>query len=271
MTRGTWVGAAALLALALSGCSSGGSGKSAPTVPKTTTTVESAETRQWGEAAARGVLAGDDTHQLKIADGQCLGHALVDTLTVARLKAAGTTLTDLSDPNYDIPKSLAQSLSLATKSELGGALQACHFGQLLAPTIAESMTSQAKVTPTTQELNCIVDGFDAPARRLLVGEIILGNGGQPSASEADGLATILSPCVDWAAVIAPHVPFKFAPSETSCIDAKFKNDPDVRNLLADGIAGIHPAQNLDVLLGARMIKCLTDEHLVELAKHKSSA
>ena len=73
------------------------------------------------------------------ADATCLARALVATVTVERLKNAGASITDLSDPNKDLPASLATALPPATKVALGAAMQSCEFGRLIGAVFADSI------------------------------------------------------------------------------------------------------------------------------------
>src|SRR5262245_36636535 len=87
-----------------------------------TSSTNAAEAKAWVDAATSGVLNDPDRPKtLTRADARCLAHALIDTLTVARLKGAGTTLADLRDPNGHLPTRLGTSTPTAVKIALGAA------------------------------------------------------------------------------------------------------------------------------------------------------
>jgi hypothetical protein len=251
--------------LAVAACGGGGSKSAAKVVP-TTTTTESLETRQWVDAAAKGLIAGDDTGKITVSQAQCMAHALVDTVTVAQLKASGTTLADLTDPNKNLPAKLASSVPVETQTALGGAIQGCHFGELLAPELASSFASDGGVKPSAQVMKCLVDGFGAPAQQLLIGQMILNSGSNATPAEANAMAGVIDPCIDWSVFIAKDAPFKLEAAESSCINRLFGTDPDLRKVMASEIEGTKPGNSVGDLVGARMISCLTPAHILQIGK-----
>ena len=113
-------GAVALAVVLAAACGGTSFEKTSPsTAATTTTTVESAETKAWVAAAIQGLMV-DPSEPLSRVDATCLSRALVHTVTVARFKAAGTTTEDLSDPNRELP---TRTQSIRTAGGAGGSRQ----------------------------------------------------------------------------------------------------------------------------------------------------
>jgi len=83
---------------------------SQPKATTTTTVAESPEAQVWIAAAARGVENGEAPKPTPDV-AQCMARALIDNVTVAKLKKAGVTKENLEDPNADLPPTLAPLLS----------------------------------------------------------------------------------------------------------------------------------------------------------------
>ena len=240
----------------------------APPTSTTTTTVESAEAKAWVEAAVQGVLGDPENHMTR-TDATCISRALVDTITVTRLKAAGTTLTDLSDSTKDLPPRLGASLPIATQLALGKAMQSCRFGELIGPEItggiADSISGGYRAT--VKENDCVATWFDAPAQRQLVADIILNS--DPSASEAKDLAQLISRCLDVGAMMGSELKLTLSVAERECINRVARTDEHFLSGMASAIQGTGDASSLE-LFGASIVKCLTPTHVLQLGRAKTS-
>lgn len=258
-----------LCAVVLTAC--GSSSKSSSKSTKTTTTVESAETRTWSDAAAQGVLASDSSssEHITAADAACLGHALVDTITVVRLKSAGVTLGLLRDANGDLPAGLSGSLPLTTKQALGAAMQRCGFGRLVGPVFATSFAGSFGhgYRVDAQSKQCMGNTLDAPAQRLLVADLVLSSSSRgPSAADTAGLAKVLQRCLDWGAAFSLELKITPSAAETACMNRLARADARFGSSLAAEISGKPGAEQGFQLLGARLVKCLTPEHILQIGK-----
>jgi len=265
MRRGTVVVVFGLITAIAAGCGSSVKPRSAPT---TTTTVESAETRQWVAAASQGLMGGSDQLPMTPSDATCMARAIVETITVAKLKAAGVTLADLRDPNSNPPASLSRSLPLATKLALGRTLQACGIGRLVGPALASGIADATakgfKLAPPS--VTCVSDAFDSSTYRLLDADLVLDSGSNhPSAADSAELANLFTGCLDWSAIYSTAVKIPFAATESACINRVVRNDPAFKSRLAAAIAG-QTSSGSAALLGAPLLTCLTPEHLAQLGK-----
>jgi hypothetical protein len=231
-----------------------------------TTTVESAETQQWVEAANQGLMSSSDNPP----NTNCIAHAIVDTITVGKLKAAGVTQADLRDSSTGAPGALSRSLSLATKLALGAALQGCGLGQFVGPALASGIAGASakgfKLSPQNEK--CVSDGVESSPYRLFVAELILSGGNKISNATASvDFANLLSECIDWAAIFASQAKFPFSAPESACINRGIRNDVVFKNALASLIAGTATPASSDAALGEPLLTCLTPAHLSQL--HKS--
>ena len=257
-----------VLCLVLAACgNSGHNSTSNTTAPKaTTSTTEPAQNDAWIDAATRGVEASSQAKSVTPAQARCFARALIDSVTVARLKAAGVTMADLADPKRDLPAGFSESVPTAAKVDFGAALQRCGFARVIGPELAQSVASSQsspfRMDARTQA--CVVDAFGAPAHRLLSADLLLSP--SPSASDASDLAQLLLGCVDFSQIIQPNLPFVLAPSEAACINGKARTDPNLRKVVAGSILGSGASDNSDAdkLLSATLITCLTPDHVLQL-------
>jgi hypothetical protein len=228
--------------------------------------VESAETRAWVAAAEAGVEGGTEL-KVSRADAQCLARALVETVTVARLKAAGVTLAELSDTNKDLPPRLARSLSPATKLALGRALQACgggFFGTTLAEGFAHEKGSRYRMDAAAR--GCVNRWFLSSDRVRIVAEAVLNE--DPTKADSVQIADLIATCLDVAALLAPSFHFAFADTERACINQAARTSVTLRNALAGEISesSRSATTNAESLFGASVVKCLTPEHLLQMSE-----
>jgi hypothetical protein len=242
---------------------------SAPTASTTTTTVESAETKAWVAAAIQGLMS-DPSTPLARGDAACLSRALVDTVTVARLEAGGVTISDLSDPNANFPSGLTAGVPTDVQLRLGEAIQACRFGRLIGGAftdgIAQSIRGDYRVS--AKENECVVRWFDAKAQRQLVADIILRP--EPSAANSRSLVRLVLQCLDFAAMIEPSLGLTLSATERACVNAEARTDEQLKSALADEIRGTGTdARASYELFGARVVKCLTPEHILQIGKAKN--
>lgn len=256
-----WV-AAATCAVCLVAC--GGNSSNAARSASTTTTVASAEARAWVTAATTGLLSDPQRPKdLTPEKARCLAHALVDTITVARLTAAGTTLTDLSDPNKNLPPGVAASTPGSVKVALGAALQACDVGRLLGATFAQGLAEgiQGGYRPDAKGTRCVELWFDAPAQRAVLANLVLH--ADLSMDEDQQLGGLMIDCLDFAQMMAPSMHLTLSTAERVCINAQARNDPELRSALA---AKMHGGTANDVFagFGLRVVPCLTRAHIAEL-------
>jgi hypothetical protein len=259
---GAVVVTAAVVAAVVAGCSGGDAKRAAPDSAPTTAPVGTARTREWIEAAADSVFesgAGITRDQ-----ANCLGRALVEHVTVARLEAAGVTLDALRESDEALPPGFAASVPEDARYALGGAFQDCGFGRFIGPLIARELASEFGASTQAKSEECVASRFDDPARRLLVSELVLN--AEPSPSATSGLVDILVDCLDWAAVFGSQVPFTLSAAETECINRTARADAGFRAAIGAllGGTGDGSEQAASQLLGARIVRCLTPEHIVQL-------
>jgi len=256
-----WIASATCVVfLVACGGNSSNAGKSA----STTTTVESAEARAWVSAATTGLLSDPQRPKdLTPAKARCMAHALVDTITVARLTAAGTTLTDLSDPNKNLPPGVAASTPGSVKAAFGAALQACDVGRLLGVTFAQGLADgiQGGYRADANGTRCVALWFAAPAQRVVLANLLLHS--ELSMDDDQQLAGLMLDCLDFAQMLAPSMHLTFSTPERACIDTQARNDPELRAALA---AKMHGGTANDVFagFGLRIVRCLTRAHIAEL-------
>jgi hypothetical protein len=256
---GVWLGCV------LAGCGSSGSNTKA-----TTTTTESPETQQWIAAAREGLLSDSEKPpNMTPVDATCLARALVGTITVAKLEAAGITLAELRDSNSDLGASLS-SLPAATKLAVGDALQGCGVGRLIGPLFAKSIAGELRqgkgYTLSPSSNDCVSHEFDNRSNRSLIAEMFLSsNDSDISANGSTALAKILSKCLDWAAIFDSGIQGSFSHAESSCIDRVVPNDPAFTAALASEIKG-KKDPNSDRLFGAPLLACLSPAHLEQIGR-----
>jgi hypothetical protein len=258
----------AVAALVIAGCGEGSNFKgAAPSA--TSTTVESAETRAWVAAAARGV-ANSPGLEVSAPDAECLGRALVENVTVERLKAAGVTKEALADPNKDLPASVGATLPSAKKRALGAALQACGAG-LFGRAIAEGLAHEVGkgYTLDAASRRCVDQWFSSPDRQTMLGSIVLN-----TPTEADGaqLADLVVTCLDVATLMSPAMHTTFDPNERACINRVARTSRELRSALQSEISGSANSSttHLEEIFGASIVRCLTPQHLLQLGKANQS-
>lgn len=253
-----------LLAALLAACSSSSHNNTEP--KSTTSTTEPAENAAWIAAAAKGVLSSSQAKSITPAQANCFAKALIDSVTVARMKAAGVTQADLSDPKRDLPAGFSASLPANVKTDFGAALQSCGFAHVIGPALAASIASDQSSTfkLDARAQACVVDGFGAPAHRVLVADLLLSP--SPSDSDASDFAGLLLGCIDFAQLVQSNVSFKLSAQESTCINGKARTDQTLRQEMAASIVGKGGTSNSNAeqLLGASLISCLTPEHILQL-------
>jgi len=252
-------------ALLVGGCGGSGSKAAAPTTT-TSTTVESAETRAWVAAAVQGVENSPDM-KVSTADAECLGRALVETVTVERLKSAGVTKENLADPNADLPPRLGTSLAAADRKALGAALQACGggiFGSLIAAGLAEGIGNGYQLDSAAK--TCVDRWFSSADRQMLIASSVLDT--NLTASDASQFADLIVTCLDVASLIEPSMHIAFDSTERACVNQLARTSPQLRAALQLEMTGSADGSttHLEELFGASIVKCLTPEHLLQLGK-----
>jgi hypothetical protein len=257
-----------LCVVLIAACGGGSSSKSgAPAASTTTTTLASPETEAWVAAAALGLSTGDSAPKgITSADATCLARALINNVTVERLKNAGAVIEDLSDPNKDLPSSLAATVPAASKLAMGQAMQSCGFGRLVGSLLADGIAEGigGGYQPDTEARQCVAEWFDAPAQQKLISDIVLST--DPTPTEAKSFAQVFVDCLDVATMMAPAMHLTLTDAEKTCINTEARADDQFVNAIAGEIAGTGSASksNLD-LFGARTVKCLTPEHLLQIS------
>jgi len=255
-----------LVAILVAACGSSSHFNTAPTT--TTSTTEPAENEAWIAAAAQGVLSSAQAKSITPEKARCFAKALIDSVTVARMKAAGVTQADLSDPKRDLPAGFSTSLPTSVKTDFGAALQRCGFAQVIGPALAASIAADQSSTfkLDARAQACVVDGFSAPAHRVLIADLLLAP--SPSDSDASDFAGLLLGCIDFSQLVQSNVSFKLSAQESACINNKARTDQALRQAMAASIVGKSPPANSNAsqLLGASLISCLTPEHLVQLGQ-----
>ena len=259
--------AIAVGALVVAGC--GGSDLKGAAPSATPTTVESAETRAWVAAAARGVAKSQDI-EVSTSDAECLGRALVENVTVERLKAAGVTREALEDPNQNLPARVGASLPAAKKRALGAALQACGaglFGRAMAEGLAHEVGNGSTLDAGARK--CVDQWFSSPDRQMLLASFALN---APTNTEAAQLADLMVTCLDVATLISPGMHTTFDSNERECINQVARTSRELRSALESEISGHANSSttHLEEIFGASIVKCLTPQHLVQLGKANRS-
>jgi len=258
-----------VLVFVVAGCGSGSS-NTARTTSTTgvqgSTTTDSPATAAWVDAAATGVERAPGLH-VSATDAHCLGRALVDTVTVGKLEAAGVTAAALADPNRDLPPSLGTSLDPATKTALGAAIQGCGggvFGALVAQGFAQGINNSYKPDAATRA--CAQQWFSSPARQSIVGDAVLNV--NPTAADASQIADLIVDCFNVAALFAPQFHVTFTSAETSCINATARTSTQFHSALVSEITGKTDSATTtaEELFGASIMKCLTPEHILQISK-----
>jgi hypothetical protein len=260
--------AIAVGALLVAGC--GGTDLKGAPPSATATTVESAETRAWVAAAARGVANSPDM-KISASDAECLGRALVENVTVERLKAAGVTKQALEDPNEDLPASVGASLRPADRRRLGAALQACGAG-LFGTQVAEGLTQEVGngYTLDASARECVDQWFSSPDRQMMIASLVLND--RPTASDATQLADLVVTCLDVATLISPGMHTTFDSNERECINRVARTSRELRSALQSEIGGTtnSSTKRLEAIFGGSIVKCLTPEHLSQLGNRNKS-
>ena len=244
-------------------------GGTSPNSASPTTASSNPDAQAMIDAAAKGVQSSDSGANISSDTAHCFGAALVNTLGVDRLKAAGVTAASLGDSSQDLPAELAQSTPNDVRLQLGAALQGCGFGEVIGPAFAKGFvqnagTSSVKIDSTAQ--SCLSSGFDSSGSRAMIADLVLGQ--KPSSGDADVLAGLMLQCINLTPIFAAQFGFPLAASEQSCIDAKDKSNPTIRKVIAAEIAGTSGSvsssdQNA---LGAAFITCLTPAHIAQLGQ-----
>jgi hypothetical protein len=260
--------ALALGALLVAGC--GGSDFKDAATSATATTVESPETQAWVAAAARGVESSPDM-KMSASVAECLARALVESVTVERLKSAGVTKEDLEDPNADLPARLGASLPSANKRQLGAALQACGsgiFGRQIAEGIAHEVGNGYTLDAAARK--CVDQWFTSPDRQPLLASLVLNEG--PTPTDAAQLADLVVTCLDVATLISPAMHTRFDANERDCINRMARASRELRTAMQAEIGGTRNSSttHLEEIFGATIVKCLTPQHLLQLGKQNKS-
>ncbi len=217
------------------------------------------------DAAAAGLRDSSDK-PAGITEAQivCLARAVVHGIGVARLRAAGVRADDLRDSSYDIPKSVAASLSAPEREQRGALVQACHLGAILGPMLTPELGSSG-VKLTASEVRCVAESFDRPAYRQLVAALVVSALKDDVASNS--FAQLFLDCVSFGRLIATQAPFPLANDEIACVDREVRASTAIRRALADKIAGgsgdsAEASRAMTLALG----RCLSPEHLRRLGQ-----
>ncbi|HET9728423.1 MAG TPA: hypothetical protein VFR41_03330 [Acidimicrobiia bacterium] len=239
--------------------------------PRSTTTTPQSEHDQWIAAATDGVLAGNSSDfSANASQAACLGHALIDTVGVAKLKAAGVTLETLRDPNVETPPELARMLTTDEKTALGRAIQACGvgalFGEAFATKITDGFDSGYRLDSDAE--GCLAAGFSAPARALTIADLVLHS--TPSGSDATALASVLVDCLNWGRIFGAQLKLALSAGEMACINSKARSDVSFTTALAGEVTGDATAIAKLREFGVSITLCLTTEHLAAIAKANQS-
>jgi hypothetical protein len=187
---------------------------------------------------------------------------------VARFKAAGVTIADARNPNYDIPPKLGASLPRAQQVAVGAAVQACpSFGRVIADGFGQGMASEIKqgYRLDPQSRACISTWFDAPARRGLVAKMTLNT--NPNAQDDSQLAGLVVDCIGMAPFAEEASHLSFTPAETTCINTLARNDSALRAGLTQVIEtnGNGAGVAIDAFI-LRTFSCLTPAHILQIGK-----
>ncbi len=239
---------------------------------RVTTTTESAETRTWVAAAEHGVLSDPQRpRSFTASDAACLSHALVDTITVARLKAAGATLSDLSDPNKNLPPKLASLLPSSNQLALAAEIQACSgFSKVFGDAFAQQFVQQVNKNyrPRPQQKECIATWFRSPPSRAMVARIVLSV--KTTKKDDQDVAGLFMDCIGLAPLIEPSMHITLSNAEMTCINMLGRRTPAVRTALAQAIQTDTPLSGTSLMtVGVGLVSCLTPAHLIQIGtQHK---
>jgi len=243
---------------------SNGGGSTSPT-----TASSNPDAQAMIDAAAKGVQSSDSGANISSDTAHCFGAALVNTLGVDRLKAAGVTAASLGDSSENLPAEVAKNTPSDVREQLGAALQACGFGEVIGPAFAKGFvenagTSSVKIDSAAQQ--CLSSGFDSSDSRLMIADLVLGQ--KPSSTDAGVLAGLMLQCINLTPIFAAQFGFPLTASEQSCIDAKDKSNPTIRKVIAAEIAGTSGSVSSSdqTALGTAFITCLTPAHIAQLGQ-----
>ncbi len=270
---GRGIAATAVVALLAAGCGTSSRYSTAPgaTSARSTTSpapTTAADAQAWIDAATTGLTSDPDRPAgLTDARARCMAHALVDVVTVARLRGAGTTLIDLSDPARDLPVRVAAITPTTVKLQLGAAMQRCGVGELLGGATVRAIAHSigGGYQADAASVRCAVAWMNAPARRELIADAVLHGSTSASSSTDEGqFAGLFLDCLDFAAVIGMSVHVTFDAGERACINGIARQDAELRSALAAAIEGHGKADDVFTGFGVRIVGCLTPAHLRQM-------
>jgi hypothetical protein len=192
---------------------------------------------------------------------------LVETVTVAKLKAAGVTMAALRDPNGNLPPRLAASLSPSNQLALGTAIQACAgglFGTLLAQGFARSTGNGSRIDAASRA--CVNTWFAASNHDAIVAKAVLNV--DPTKADSAQIGDLIVTCLDVAALLQPAFHMTFTTGERACINQVARSSSVFRSDFASSIAGSSPSATTNEAMGATIVKCLTPAHILQIAHAK---
>ena len=251
MTRRITAVVAALLVC--TACSSSGSAKSSS--PSTSTTAPGAAD-QYVDAVYGGLLAGTPTAPK--ADMRCIAGAIVAGIGVDRLRAAGVTLAELRNPEFEPPSTIAEVMGTAERVALATRLQSCGVGRLVGSQVSLQFAGGTNADPA--EVACFGRGFAGPAARRMIAGMMLADLSIP---DADRLAGITVGCIGLASLVGNELGVTLSDVESQCIDRVGRNDTTFRRLLADEFRNVQSTpRSAQGRLGVQVFACLTPAHRV---------
>jgi hypothetical protein len=239
MTRRLVAAAAAVLALAA--CSGGSSDRG-----------------DYVDAASAGLLA--ETPAAPKDDIRCLAEAIVDGIGVDRLRSAGVSVGELSNPEFEPPATIAKSMDTEARIDLATRLQKCGIGRIVGSDVALQFarTENQGSDIEKSDVECFARGFEgAGARRMIAGMML----SDLTIPDADRLARLTVECVGLARIIGNDSGLNLTDAEAECIDRTGRSDTTFVKALADRFRDVAPAATSAAeRVGVRVAACLTPAH-----------
>jgi hypothetical protein len=190
----------------------------------------------------------------------CVAEALISVVTVAGLKASGTTLGDLregfSAEQNDLPDELYDSMPDATRQAFGAAVQQCGFGPAIAPDLVRNIQGSRSSADIAPHAKCVADALSSSQHQRLVAAMRLV--AYLRHREALELSGIVIGCIDWGATMQTGVGVELSRVERACINRNAQNEPAFQRALAESMMGNDDPY--DQFIERLQHACLTPAH-----------
>jgi hypothetical protein len=259
MTRRVAAALAALLVFAA--CGSSGSAKPSSSSPvASTSTTAPGNAGDYVEAVYSSLLAGSPTAPKD--DMRCVAQAIVSGVGVDRLRAAGVTVADLRNPEFEPPPTIADAMGTEERVAFATRLQSCDFGRIIGTQLALQFAGGGDVEPAI--VGCFGRGFEGAAARRMIAGLMLNDLSIPDANQFAGLTV---GCIGLATLIANDVGVDLSGAEEQCINRAGRTDTTFLRRLAEELRTEQLApRSARARLGVPVFRCLTRAHRVAVAR-----